>query len=1130
MNADEIKFMLKTAVRGYLDPETIRASENEESSGLRQSNAIRDLFDQLQRFVDDDAYHEECLVQAEWFVSKNRFRPALHACLTKYWINRDRLDAIVAKKRALIAQGGKMAELTAHESGADQDADTLTALAHRIRAKMLTALCKFNLALETDQRLEAQVSFERCVAQMQAITEAMKLAFPQDEELYYLVYNGTIYLYSCCQKMMRLGYYKQSALFIGWCVRSSDAIIKLSSTNYLEWRVRLYTALCACYEASHEYHGAHTVAGWLQSKVEDLNDLEMLDVVPPSEKQLAILQNALDISRTMTLKYAWCAALVDGEAAEKAAQAHDKGKKGGKSAAADDSHSAAVPTSGAELLEKVKTATHSGAGSYEAVTRALLSILSDATTRIFASNIALKIPAGRQQLQSLAVDALRLHVVPVVDDYNRRNNLAEKEWAGAELPNEDVLAAGAKKDKQADKKQAGKGAKKEDEAAVSVNPSAIQLEEAFSAQQLLQILRAFFLYTNAATFAFKRTARAVLHRYDVINPAAILETEILDRVFDVAHCQPGSEESAHACQVLAETLLHAVSTGDGSFPLQHPDLVEDAALQLLDSWGQFPHCHEKDGAGIILEAAAIALVKSDHSDTLLVGNTALTASRSFKAAGDTKRSLLVAAAVESFLRNRQIAFVFSHNNTGEETDTMGETVTLRHAVTLHDGVWLRNLRDIRTELHRVICALRLQKAIDEKHDVLKSEHDERVRLLKVREEESHLYGELTKKDKRAITTVAEEEVPRPNTVVEMENKLLAWSHKEDDIATALALCEIALCQKTPVEQKKKLETALESLQKAAASHIALMKKLKLTRDTLVEPTTASGLSLYMGWSVFAHYCARCKAHDLILPAREALFKRFVQLSDVDHKVWNRNLCAWDSLRQERFERCSGHMAQWLADGFDAIAQQQLLSAPYVSPIEYADTNEEGLDKRRYTAAERERNNLRTANILLHALDFSVSAADDPSTVRICHSLFNCLLPLLTAENKPAILLRPLAAILHAIRTFADRRWSDGPLQLLAVRVLAASFELLKALPDVAQRGLTTMFTNAFCDVWQRVLNNPNDQQRRHIARVENEIKFSKNVLQAQQEAQKNQEATQPEAPVKGGKGKKGDKGNGDRKG
>jgi hypothetical protein len=51
MNVDEVKSLLKSAIRRYLAPDTIRPSESVDDAARRQSSNIRELFEELKRYI-----------------------------------------------------------------------------------------------------------------------------------------------------------------------------------------------------------------------------------------------------------------------------------------------------------------------------------------------------------------------------------------------------------------------------------------------------------------------------------------------------------------------------------------------------------------------------------------------------------------------------------------------------------------------------------------------------------------------------------------------------------------------------------------------------------------------------------------------------------------------------------------------------------------------------------------------------------------------------------------------------------------------------------------------------------------------------------------------------------------------
>ena len=1119
MNSDEIQYMLKTAVGSFLTPETIRESESVSEAATRQTANFRDLLYQLKRFVSVEEYHEACLLHARRLADAGHHRAAVHAFLGAFWDSQFALDRKAQAEKEMLASGGKLAAISAHESGTKAEV-ALKPVEQRVRAVVLSSLCRFRLLVEADPHLESEHSVDYCLTELKEITKAMKDAMSHDEQLYYIVYNASVDLFACCQTLIRHGLYRQSAVFIGWCARCCDTVLPLATTKYLAWRVRLYSVLAWCYEMCGEYSGALVIAQQLVARVDQLSELEHLDVVPPSKKQLDELSEGAEAAKVLLQKYSWGAGM-----SQTPSEETTKTTRGGKGQTIPQEGSTNVPTP-ADILDKLKSiisAVHPGILQPTLIGKtvgALLALASDGATHIVAraATGGKSVPPHRAQLTNNSIEALWMMVSPMVEEYLRKNNLTEG-LLDAEPPAttvEETSPVGKATKKDAKPPKGGKNApaQKTEETEDPKNSVQFSFHDTISVEVELQICRS--LVGTAKYAPFHRVMACLKHRLEQQVPqdvSARQEGQLLEDVCSAATLQGVTNDFVPHCIALAQTLARLRL--DRQFMQSHKDVLEDAALLLLDVWRRQENSHEALYAEDIMANVAFTLMCVGYNDELLIGNQAIAAALRYEQLGRVDKAVTLMRRVLETLTQRQAAFVSNNDNSGTLLDTTTETFSAEHAVTVHDGIWLRTLTDMRTEATRMLARFRLQIAVEKKHSEMEEDQRLRVSMMKQREQNSHIFGGLSMKEKRAMINLEEYVVEKPCTETETELKLLAWA-AWDPVAVAVALCEIALVQRTPREKRVKLAEALTKMQAADAARTALRGKLSFD-EALLEPMTINGLSLYYGWALLAHAASSCGQHDIVLTASKRLFDRFVSVGDNTQKPWNRNICAWDELRGETVDRCSTLMLQMLSLGLLGAASARAAEIEYVPQDNFKDDPEQGLDPRRYLGPKVQFNRLRSANAALHALELAIAAADEPTVVVACHTVYNCMLPLLEAKNKSLMLLRPVTDVLYALQSLQSRRWQDGPLQLLAVRVLQAALDVVSQLPDSSQKSLSATIATSFCTIWKLVFTHPNDRQRRHISRVREEITYVRRILSnAKSESDKPLDAAEPE---KGGKEK-----------
>jgi hypothetical protein len=497
MNADEVNGLLRVAVKQYGDPSQVRPSETANDAALRQSAAIRDLLDQLSRFVDAASLRDACLLNAERLMKAGQHRAALHACLALFAASQEHSEA---------AERQRMQRPDA-AARAPSEQQRLAALAQATRYVYLKAVSTFHATLQSDRRVEGRHTLDLLLAEAEAIVEAMKRVFPAEDALYHLVHEGTVHLTGVATALMGVGCRKQAAVFLGWCAATLDAVLKLATVRHLPWRVRVYSTICLCYEQAELYSGALTMAQRCLAKVDDLYQLEHSDVVPPSAELEAVLVSERRNVRLLVVKYTALVASSPasggvgdaGGASADTAKATSKavgGKAGGKGGAGDAASGVGSPTTAGgggdfapnaapianshDLLERVRAALQPlpRDGSPSLLVHGLLICAGGSLERLAAGAASSKhVSAARVAFNTFAAEAL----VTVLGPHLHAYVAAHRARMPADLPALDAPTAAGDKDEPKGGKAAIKAGGKAAPAA-NAKPSAktVNLEATMS--------------------------------------------------------------------------------------------------------------------------------------------------------------------------------------------------------------------------------------------------------------------------------------------------------------------------------------------------------------------------------------------------------------------------------------------------------------------------------------------------------------------------------------------------------------------------------------------------------------------------------------------------------------------------
>ncbi|NXM68866.1 CFA54 protein, partial [Serilophus lunatus] len=114
---------------------------------------------------------------------------------------------------------------------------------HALQARNV---CIYQMVCSSDRNLQNQKSLQTCFNVLTSLRLIMQVALPQ-ENLCWLIYNGTIHIYTICRHLMMIGQSAKVLEYLLWASICMESSIPLLSVHYLTWRATLYTAVSQCY-------------------------------------------------------------------------------------------------------------------------------------------------------------------------------------------------------------------------------------------------------------------------------------------------------------------------------------------------------------------------------------------------------------------------------------------------------------------------------------------------------------------------------------------------------------------------------------------------------------------------------------------------------------------------------------------------------------------------------------------------------------------------------------------------------------------------------------------------------------------------------------------------------------------
>ncbi|KAB0385141.1 hypothetical protein FD755_000097 [Muntiacus reevesi] len=216
-------------------------------------------------------YNEKLLKVGDSLCEMKEYKLALLQCYGRYLqqfsINFDETKADVNQFKAVFFPKGFGDKTAAHTF-------------HALNGKNI---CTYQLVCDSDVNLQNKDSVIHCLQILSSFRLIMQVALPQ-EHLCWIIFNGTIYIYTICRKLMIRGHSSKALEYLLWASICMESSVPLLSVRYLTWRATLYTAVCQCYyDCQAGVHG-EAFARRALAKIDELRQLELMSSSQPQEE------------------------------------------------------------------------------------------------------------------------------------------------------------------------------------------------------------------------------------------------------------------------------------------------------------------------------------------------------------------------------------------------------------------------------------------------------------------------------------------------------------------------------------------------------------------------------------------------------------------------------------------------------------------------------------------------------------------------------------------------------------------------------------------------------------------------------------------------------------------------------
>nr|XP_033807043.1 cilia- and flagella-associated protein 54 isoform X2 [Geotrypetes seraphini] len=248
-----------------------------QESRRQGASTLFNLWTKFEPRLPAEFYHEKLLKVGDLLTQLKEYKLALLQCYERYLlqfklVNADQITDVNEFKSTFFPNGieDEKAGLTFH------------ALQGR-------CICIYQTVKINDTHLQNEDSMKRCLSILSLLRLNMQVVLPL-EHLCWLIYNGTIHIYTICRHLMSLGHSAKALEYLLWASICMESSAPLLSVHYLTWRVTLYTAVCQCYYDCHAGVHGEVFARRGLSKIVELHQLELTNKSKYSEASKAFTE------------------------------------------------------------------------------------------------------------------------------------------------------------------------------------------------------------------------------------------------------------------------------------------------------------------------------------------------------------------------------------------------------------------------------------------------------------------------------------------------------------------------------------------------------------------------------------------------------------------------------------------------------------------------------------------------------------------------------------------------------------------------------------------------------------------------------------------------------------------------
>ncbi|XP_036616606.1 cilia- and flagella-associated protein 54 [Trichosurus vulpecula] len=260
-------------VLGFLRRKLAQAAPPHERQRVQQRGAstMFSIWNKYEARLPPAYYDEQLLKVGDSLVQMQQYKLALLQCYGRYL---SQFDCTIEETEMDLCQFRNFY----FPSGLKDPSSSLT-----FRALEGKCICMYQMVCARDPHLQNEISLSHCFNILSSLRLIMQVALPQ-EKLCWIVYNGTIHIYTICRKLMIIGLSAKALEFLLWASVCMESSIPLLAVRYLTWRATLYTAVSQCYYDCQVGVQGEIFARRGLGKIDELMQLEVMSLTPPQDE------------------------------------------------------------------------------------------------------------------------------------------------------------------------------------------------------------------------------------------------------------------------------------------------------------------------------------------------------------------------------------------------------------------------------------------------------------------------------------------------------------------------------------------------------------------------------------------------------------------------------------------------------------------------------------------------------------------------------------------------------------------------------------------------------------------------------------------------------------------------------